>query len=81
MAALDTRTGDQAEEGGTATEYALREIIFVVPEGSADAAYNRRSQEASSLRSRFETCSTGLDTARQLTAVVVQDEVRRFSPH
>ncbi|MEM1286788.1 MAG: SurA N-terminal domain-containing protein [Pseudomonadota bacterium] len=80
LAALDDRSG--ADESGerTATEYDLREIIFVVPEGSADAAYTRRTQEADALRSRFETCATGIDTARQLSSVVIQDEVRRFSP-
>lgn len=71
----------QAEDGAeqTATEYTVREVIFVVPEGSAAAVTSQRMREAAAFRSRFESCSQGIGSARQLTGVVVQDEVRRFS--
>ncbi|MGD1885727.1 MAG: hypothetical protein ACFB01_01075 [Cohaesibacteraceae bacterium] len=76
IAALSGRTEGGENEPLTATEYTIREIIFVVPQGtSAD----QRLREASAFRSRFESCATGISSARQLTGVVVQDEIRQFS--
>lgn len=77
LAALGNRESD--DEGGemTATEYTLREVIFIVPEGSGTTS--QRMREAAAFRSRFESCQAGINSARQLTGVVIQDEVRRFS--
>ncbi|MEM6712324.1 MAG: SurA N-terminal domain-containing protein [Pseudomonadota bacterium] len=78
LAALDDRgSSEDGNDGLTATEYTLREVIFVVPEGSGAA--DRRIREATTFRSRFESCAAGVAAARQLTDVVVQDETRRFS--
>lgn len=76
LAALDSRNGDDAGTGLTATEYTLREVIFIVPDGTSQ---DQRMREAAAFRSRFESCSTGIASARQLNGVVIQDEVRRFS--
>ena len=78
LAALGDRPADETE-GQTATEYTLREVIFVVPEGSPEGAYAQREREAAAFRARFESCATGTSAARQLSSVVVQEEVRRFS--
>ncbi|MEM6382395.1 MAG: peptidylprolyl isomerase [Pseudomonadota bacterium] len=79
LAALDSQTTDDDAAALTATEYSIREIIFIVPEGSPASAFQRRESEANALRARFETCAQGIASARQLTSVVVQDEIRRFS--
>ena len=76
LAALGDRTPEDGEDF-TATEYTLREVIFVVPEGSGIA--DQRMREAAAFRARFESCAAGVAAARQLTGVVVQDETRRFS--
>lgn len=76
LAALDSRSGDESGTGLTATEYTLREVIFIVPEGTSR---DQRMREAAAFRSRFESCSTGIASARQLNGVVIQDEIRRFS--
>lgn len=76
LAAIDSRNGDEAGTSLTATEYTLREVIFIVPEGTSR---DQRMREATAFRSRFESCSTGIASARQLNGVVIQDEVRRFS--
>jgi peptidyl-prolyl cis-trans isomerase SurA len=76
LAALDSRNGDEAGTGLTATEYTLREVIFIVPEGTSR---DQRMREAAAFRSRFESCSTGIASARQLNGVVIQEEIRRFS--
>ncbi len=79
LAALDSRTGDDGETELTTTEYTLREVIFVVPEGSGGNVRDQRMREATAFRSRFESCSAGIASARQLNGVVVQEETRRFS--
>ncbi len=78
LAALDTRTGEEGSDL-TATEYTLREIIFIVPEGAGNNTRTQRSREAAAFRSRFETCASGVSIARQLDGVVVREETRRFS--
>lgn len=79
LAALDDRAGEEGESELTTTEYTLREVIFVVPEGSAGNVRDQRMREATAFRSRFESCSAGIASARQLNGVVVQEETRRFS--
>lgn len=76
LAALDSRNDDETGTGLTATEYTLREVIFIVPDGTSQ---DQRMREAAAFRSRFESCSTGIASARQLNGVVIQEEVRRFS--
>jgi peptidyl-prolyl cis-trans isomerase SurA len=79
LAALDDRSGDDSESELTTTEYTLREVVFVVPEGAGSNTREQRRREAAAFRSRFESCASGISSARQLNGVVIQNEVRRFS--
>ena len=79
LAALGSRTPEADGAEQTATEYTLREVIFVVPEGSSANTNDQRMREAAAFRARFESCSAGIASARELTGVVVQEETRRFS--
>ena len=78
IAALGDRSSGEGGEQ-TVTEYTLQELIFVLPEGADQNTVQRRLREANAFRAQFDTCSTGLQRARQLSEVVVRDETRRFS--
>lgn len=60
-------------------EYILRPIIFVVPHGSPDAAYETRTRDADALRARFVNCADGVPFARALTEVAVGDPINKSS--
>lgn len=79
LAALDNRSGDEGGTELTTTEYTLREVVFIVPEGSGANTRDQRRREATAFRSRFESCAAGISAARELNGVVVQAESRRFS--
>ncbi|MEO0383339.1 MAG: peptidylprolyl isomerase [Pseudomonadota bacterium] len=79
LAALDNRSGDEAGSELTTTEYTLRQVVFIVPEGSGSNTRDQRRREATAFRSRFESCAAGIPAARALNGVVVQSEARRFS--
>jgi peptidyl-prolyl cis-trans isomerase SurA len=56
-------------------DYTLRPILFVVPRGSPPAAYEARSKEAESLRTRFQDCNEGINLARGIRYVAVRPQV------
>jgi len=60
-------------------EFRLRPITFLVPRGSAPAAFEARKREAEGLRARFQGCDEGLRTAMALADVVVQAAMTRQS--
>jgi peptidyl-prolyl cis-trans isomerase SurA len=60
-------------------EYTLRPVLFVVPRGSPDTAFEARKKEADALRVRFLTCAEGIPFARALHEVAVRDQVIKFS--
>jgi peptidyl-prolyl cis-trans isomerase SurA len=60
-------------------EYILRPVLFVVPRGSPDAAFDARKRDADALRVRFQTCAEGIPFARALQEVAVRDQVTKFS--
>jgi peptidyl-prolyl cis-trans isomerase SurA len=76
-AALNLHQPDQKSDVGY--EYAIRPVIFVVPAGSPDSAYESRKREAEALRSRFANCADGLPFARALNEVAVRDQIIKFS--
>jgi peptidyl-prolyl cis-trans isomerase SurA len=59
-------------------EYIMRPIMFIVPRGSPDAAYEARKRDAEALRARFQTCEEGVPFARALKDVAVRDQVSKF---
>lgn len=67
---------DKDEKG---YEYMMRPIVFVVPHGSPDAAFDARKRDAEALRGRFENCAQGIPFARALREVAVRDQVMKFS--
>lgn len=72
------KKGGEPDEA-VAYDYRLRQILFIVPKGSATSVYETRSREAEALRSRFENCDSGISLARGLRDVAVRDPVRRSS--
>lgn len=61
----------------SAQEFRIQQIILIVPRDAGPAAYNARSAEAQSLRSRFRDCASGIQLARALRDVAVQPQVSR----
>jgi peptidyl-prolyl cis-trans isomerase SurA len=60
-------------------EYILRPVVFIVPRGSPEAAYDARKREAEALRGRFQNCNDGIAFARALEDVAVRDQVSKYS--
>ena len=60
-------------------EFKLRPVLFLVPKGSAPAAYESRKRDAEALRSRFANCEEGLRIAMTLPDVVVREPITRAS--
>jgi peptidyl-prolyl cis-trans isomerase SurA len=60
-------------------DFSLRPILFLVPRGSAPAAYEARKREAENLRARFQNCGEGLRLAMGLPDVAVREVIARQS--
>ena len=67
------------EKNGVGYEYIMRPVVFIVPRGSPDAAYEARKREADALRGRFTSCGEGVAFARALPDVAVRDQVSKYS--
>jgi peptidyl-prolyl cis-trans isomerase SurA len=76
-AQLDLHKPEDKDQVGY--EYIMRPVLFIVPRGSPDAAYEARKRDADALRTRFQTCSQGITFARGLSEVAVRDQVTKFS--
>jgi peptidyl-prolyl cis-trans isomerase SurA len=76
-AQLDLQKPQDKNEVGY--EYVLRPILFVVPRGSPDTAFEARKRDADALRTRFLSCAEGIPFARALHEVAVRDQVTKFS--
>jgi peptidyl-prolyl cis-trans isomerase SurA len=57
----------------------MRPVVFIVPRGSPDAAYEARKRDAEALRARFANCDDGISFARALPDVAVRDQVSKYS--
>jgi peptidyl-prolyl cis-trans isomerase SurA len=77
LSALESRKTDEKE--GVSYQYTLRPLLFIVPRGSAPAAFEARRREADGLRHRFENCEEGIPFARALTDVAVREPIIRTS--
>jgi peptidyl-prolyl cis-trans isomerase SurA len=60
-------------------EYIMRPVVFIVPRGSPEAAYDTRKRDAEALRARFQNCNDGIAFARALEDVAVRDQVSKYS--
>lgn len=65
----------------TSYDYTLRPILFLIPKGSPNNAFEERKREAEGLRNRFTNCKEGLPFASGLADqnVVVQPQIIRSS--
>jgi peptidyl-prolyl cis-trans isomerase SurA len=68
-----------AEKDEMGYEYIMRPVVFIVPRGSPDAAYDARKHDAEALRARFQNCNDGIPFARALPDVAVRDQVSKYS--
>ena len=66
-------------ESSVAYVYTLYPVIVVVPSGSSGAVIDSKRQMAENLRSRFESCKTGLPLARSLRDVAVREPITKSS--
>jgi peptidyl-prolyl cis-trans isomerase SurA len=60
-------------------DYTLRPILFVVPRGSPQTAFDERRKEAEGLKARFPNCEQGIEIARGLRYVAVRQPVTKSS--
>jgi peptidyl-prolyl cis-trans isomerase SurA len=60
-------------------EYIMRPVVFIVPRGSPDGAFEARKRDADALRTRFANCADGIPFARALDEVAVREQVTKFS--
>lgn len=75
-AALSTRG---AQVSNKATQYTLRQVVFVLPKGASDAQANQRKSEAVGARGRFPGCDGAVQFASALRDVAVREPVVRSS--
>ena len=66
-------------ESSVAYVYTLYPVTIVIPNGSSAAAIDSKRQMAENLRSRFESCKTGLPLARSLRDVAVREPITKSS--
>jgi|SRR5262245_1043877 len=62
-----------------ASQFKLRQILFFVPRGSPESAYEARKKDAEALRARFQDCEEGVALARTLRDVTVRESITRSS--
>jgi len=77
LAAVQARKKDDKPE--PAFQFRLRQILFIVPRGSPENAFEARKKEAEALRARFEKCEDGIRLALTLRDVTVRDAITRTS--
>jgi peptidyl-prolyl cis-trans isomerase SurA len=61
----------------TSYDYTLRPILFVVPRGSPQEAFQARVREAESLRAQFRSCEEGIPMARSVRYVAVRPPITK----
>jgi len=74
---LQQQKPDEKDQVGY--EYVMNPVVFIVPRGSPDSAFEARKQDAEVLRTHFLSCDSGIRFARALRDVAVRDQVSKFS--
>ncbi|WP_127145832.1 peptidylprolyl isomerase [Pelagibacterium montanilacus] len=74
---LDVQAEQQVEET-MSFDYILKEVLFIIPQGSGQSA-SRRTAEANQYRSRYSGCDTAVDVAVQFNDAAVRDLGRRHA--
>jgi peptidyl-prolyl cis-trans isomerase SurA len=67
------------EKNQVGYEYIMNPVVFIVPRGSPEGAFEARKQDAEALRTRFQNCNDGIPFARALKDVAVRDQVSKYS--
>ncbi|MEZ5839298.1 MAG: SurA N-terminal domain-containing protein [Hyphomicrobiales bacterium] len=62
-----------------ATEFTLKQVIFVIPGNASGGLKEQRRREAEALRSRFSSCANSLEIVKGLRDVAVRDLGKRTS--
>ena len=62
LAAAQARKKDD-KPTPAAFQFKLRQVLFIVPRGSPESAYEARKKEAEALRARFQSCEEGIPAA------------------
>jgi peptidyl-prolyl cis-trans isomerase SurA len=75
-AALTSRGGEASNK---ATQYTLRQVIFVLPKTATAAQVNQRRSEAIGARGRFPGCESAVQFASALRDVAVKEPITRSS--
>jgi peptidyl-prolyl cis-trans isomerase SurA len=58
------------------TDYVVRQVVFVVPQGSSPG---QRERDANAVRGRFTDCDSGVELMRTLRDVAVKERIGRSS--
>lgn len=74
---LDKKAAEQLDDGQS-YDYLLKEIIFVIPNGSKNTASRRRAQ-ANQYRKSFQGCDSAVDLSLSYTDAAVIDVGRRHA--
>ena len=74
---LDLRAAEQVE-ATSSFDYILKEVIFVIPQGSGASA-SRRTAEANQYRNRYTGCDSAVDLVLSYTDAAVRDVGRRHA--
>jgi peptidyl-prolyl cis-trans isomerase SurA len=70
---------NRGQVSNKATQYSLRQVIFVIPKGASEAQANQRKTEAIGARGRFPGCDGAVQFAANLRDVAVKEPVIRSS--
>ncbi len=74
---LDLQAAQQVQET-TSFDYILKEVLFVIPQGSGQSA-SRRTAEANQYRASFAGCDTAVDMVLNYNDAAVRDIGRRHA--
>ena len=75
-AELESAVAEKRSKEGKITEYTLRQVVFIVPRGTAPGS---RLAAANAARGRFTSCETGFDALRALPDVALRAPIVRSS--
>ncbi|TAK49934.1 MAG: peptidylprolyl isomerase [Xanthobacteraceae bacterium] len=77
LSAIEAK-GQQGQEANS-FEYHLRQIILIVPRGSASGVIDARRREAEALRARVQSCQEAIDLFRTMRDATVREPITKTS--
>lgn len=73
------RRQEKSADDITAEDFVLQRIVFTLPANRSTVDVDRRRREAEALRSRFQSCETGIPLAKEIREVAVLNVGRRLA--